>query len=102
MLPTAAIHGRQARLAGMAEGLLAGGRRASNRECVDQERGGVPPGLESDAGAGEESQDGLVCADPRRHRAEHLREAMLAADHNAYHVGQLILLRRLLGAWKGD
>jgi hypothetical protein len=21
------------------------------------------------------------------------------ADHNAYHVGQLILLRRLLGAW---
>src|SRR5690242_6385760 len=28
-----------------------------------------------------------------------LREALLAADHNAYHVGQLILLRRLLGAW---
>lgn len=30
-----------------------------------------------------------------------LREALLAADHNAYHVGQLILVRRLLGAWKG-
>jgi len=29
-----------------------------------------------------------------------LREAMLVADHNSYHVGQLILLRRLLGAWK--
>jgi uncharacterized damage-inducible protein DinB len=28
-----------------------------------------------------------------------LREAMLVADHNSYHVGQLILLRRLLGAW---
>lgn len=28
-----------------------------------------------------------------------LREAMLAADHNAYHTGQLILVRRLLGAW---
>jgi hypothetical protein len=28
-----------------------------------------------------------------------LREALLAADHNAYHVGQLILTRRLLGAW---
>ncbi len=28
-----------------------------------------------------------------------LREALLAADHNAYHLGQLILLRRLLGAW---
>jgi DinB superfamily len=31
-----------------------------------------------------------------------LREAMLVADHNSYHLGQLILLRRLLGAWKGD
>ena len=28
------------------------------------------------------------------------REAMLVADHNAYHVGQLLILRRLLGAWK--
>jgi hypothetical protein len=28
-----------------------------------------------------------------------LREAMLAADHNAYHLGQLVLVRRLLGAW---
>jgi hypothetical protein len=27
------------------------------------------------------------------------REAMLAADHNAYHLGQLVILRRLLGAW---
>jgi len=29
-----------------------------------------------------------------------LREALVAADHNAYHLGQLVLLRRLLGAWK--
>ncbi len=29
-----------------------------------------------------------------------LREALLLADHNSYHVGQLILVRRLLGAWK--
>ena len=28
-----------------------------------------------------------------------LREALLIADHNAYHVGQLVMLRRLLGAW---
>ena len=28
-----------------------------------------------------------------------LREALLIADHNAYHVGQLILVRQLLGAW---
>ena len=29
-----------------------------------------------------------------------LREALLVADHNAYHLGQMVLLRRLLGAWK--
>jgi DinB superfamily len=28
-----------------------------------------------------------------------LREALLIADHNAYHLGQLVDLRRLLGIW---
>ena len=31
-----------------------------------------------------------------------LREAMLVADHNAYHLGQLVTVRRLLGAWPSD
>jgi hypothetical protein len=29
-----------------------------------------------------------------------LREALLLADHNAYHLGQLVEVRRVLGAWK--
>ena len=29
----------------------------------------------------------------------YLRELLLAADHTAYHVGQLILVRELLDAW---
>jgi hypothetical protein len=29
----------------------------------------------------------------------YLRELLLAADHAAYHVGELIVVRRLLGAW---
>jgi hypothetical protein len=28
-----------------------------------------------------------------------LREALLVADHNAYHLGQLVTVRKLLGAW---
>lgn len=28
-----------------------------------------------------------------------LREALLIADHTAYHLGELIVLRRLLGCW---
>lgn len=29
----------------------------------------------------------------------YLRELLLVVDHTAYHVGQLVLVRRLLGAW---
>jgi len=28
-----------------------------------------------------------------------LREALLVADHNAYHLGELVVVRRLLNAW---
>jgi hypothetical protein len=28
-----------------------------------------------------------------------LREALLLADHNAYHLGQMLDVRRLLGEW---
>ncbi|MGC2740523.1 MAG: DinB family protein [Candidatus Acidiferrales bacterium] len=28
-----------------------------------------------------------------------LRQGLLLADHNAYHLGQFVLVRRLLGAW---
>lgn len=30
----------------------------------------------------------------------YLRELILVADHSAYHVGQLVMVRRLLGLWK--
>ena len=29
-----------------------------------------------------------------------LREVLLVADHNAYHIGQLVLVRKALGAWE--
>jgi hypothetical protein len=28
-----------------------------------------------------------------------LREALLIADHNAYHLGQMVDVRRVLGVW---
>ena len=31
-----------------------------------------------------------------------LREALLVADHNAYHLGQFVVVRRLLGAWQEE
>lgn len=37
---------------------------------------------------------------PKGSGQTYLRELLLVADHNAYHVGQLIAVRRLLGIWK--
>jgi uncharacterized damage-inducible protein DinB len=31
----------------------------------------------------------------------YLRELLLVADHNAYHLGQLVALRLRLGTWPG-
>ena len=30
-----------------------------------------------------------------------LREILLAGDHTSYHTGEIVLLRRMLGAWEG-
>jgi hypothetical protein len=46
-----------------------------------------------------ESTD-LYAPIPRGDGQTILREALLVADHNAYHIGELVLVRRLLGAWK--
>lgn len=35
-----------------------------------------------------------------QHGESLLREVLLAADHTSYHVGELIVLRRLMGIWK--
>ncbi len=37
---------------------------------------------------------------PHGHGQTYLRELLVVADHNAYHVGQLVDVRRALGNWK--
>lgn len=41
----------------------------------------------------------LVAAIPHGSGQTYLRELLLTADHTAYHTGQLVLVRKLLGAW---
>jgi uncharacterized damage-inducible protein DinB len=41
----------------------------------------------------------LFAAIPHGSGQTYLRELLLVADHNAYHVGQLVVVRKLLGAW---
>ncbi len=42
---------------------------------------------------------GLFVPIPHGNGQTILREALLVADHNAYHLGQIMLIRKLLGAW---
>jgi uncharacterized damage-inducible protein DinB len=41
----------------------------------------------------------LLAAIPHGRGQTYLRELLLVADHTTYHVGQLVIVRRLLGAW---
>ncbi len=42
----------------------------------------------------------LFAAIPHGEGQMYLREILLAADHTTYHVGQLLVVRRLLGIWQ--
>jgi uncharacterized damage-inducible protein DinB len=42
----------------------------------------------------------LLARIPHGSGQTYLRELLLVADHNAYHVGQLVAVRRALGIWK--
>lgn len=48
-----------------------------------------------------ERQPDLFARVPNATRPDqtYLRAVLLAADHAAYHIGQLVLVRRLLGLW---
>jgi hypothetical protein len=42
----------------------------------------------------------LTATIPHGDGQTYLREILLAADHAAYHIGQLIIVRQMLGLWK--
>lgn len=42
----------------------------------------------------------LLAKIPHGSGQTYLRELILTIDHNAYHVGELVAVRRMLGAWK--
>ena len=41
----------------------------------------------------------LFATIPHGEGQTYLRELLLVADHNAFHLGELVVVRRLLGAW---
>ena len=47
-----------------------------------------------------DTQIDLFAKIPHGEGQTYLRELILVFDHAAYHIGELVLVRRLLGAWK--
>ena len=43
----------------------------------------------------------LTASIPHGEGKTYLREVFLVADHNAYHLGQIVQTRKMLGDWKG-
>jgi hypothetical protein len=41
----------------------------------------------------------LLAKVPAGEDQTYLRELLLVADHTAYHLGELVVVRRALGAW---
>ena len=48
----------------------------------------------------EDREIDLFAPIPHGQGQTYLREILLVADHSAYHVGEMVAVRRLLGAWK--
>ena len=48
----------------------------------------------------ENPQRDLTAEIPHGEGRSYLREVLLVANHNAYHLGQVVELRRRLGAWR--
>ena len=47
----------------------------------------------------EDPKRDLFASVPNGTGQTYLREVLLVADHDAYHIGQIVLVRQLLGIW---
>jgi hypothetical protein len=80
----------------MARWLLAKDSEASIRSSMEEERYGIPEGSRCHAETHRKPETDLYRKIAHGTGQTILREALLVADHNSYHLGQFVLLRRLL------
>jgi hypothetical protein len=72
-----------------------------NEKAWDESLKGIREALDALRALVEDPSNDLLAPLPGGSGQTLLREALLAADHNAYHLGQLVLVRKALDAWKG-
>ena len=68
-------------------------------EAWDRSVSGFEEDLQEIMRLAEDATIDLFGAVPQGTGQTYLRELLLVADHNAYHLGELVAVRRLLNAW---
>lgn len=71
-----------------------------NQEEVDRSVASIHQGIEAMVSLVQDQHQDLFAPFAHGQGQNLLREAMLLAEHNAYHLGEILVLRRLLGDWK--
>ena len=71
----------------------------AEREGVDRQHCLVRPFTRGIETAGPRHRDPTATVPTGKGRQTYLRAILLAADHAAYHVGQLVAVRRALSIW---
>jgi hypothetical protein len=70
-----------------------------NKEELEKSIQAVRDGLEEMRDMIRDPENDLQAPFPYGDGQTLFREAMLIVDHNAYHIGQIVQIRRLLGSW---
>jgi len=58
--------------------------------------------LDALCGLARDAKRDLTARIPHGEWRTYLRQILLVADHNAYHAGQIVQVRKALGAWRGE
>lgn len=82
------------------EGYWPDEKAPADRDALKHCREAIASGLEEMIGLVQDESNDLYTPFPHGNGQNLLREAMLVAEHNAYHLGQIVVLRRLLGDWE--
>lgn len=73
--------------------------KPENKKAYERSIQAVRDGIEEMRGLIRDPENNLQAPLPHGHGQTLFREAMLIVDHNAYHIGQIVQIRRLFGSW---
>jgi len=71
----------------------------ADQAALDQSIQAIKTGMAEMIALVEDTGNDLYTPFPHGNGQTLLREAMLVTEHNAYHVGQVVVMRRMLGDW---